>query len=100
MTSTFPNAPTFISSSGNITDREPIGAAVIWEPDEWPTKGEAGIAQRTPNLAPLIDEIVKRAGWSSGNALVILISGTGERVAEPYNGDADAAPLLHVEFIP
>jgi hypothetical protein len=30
--------------------------------------------------------------------LVIIITGTGERVAESYNGDPNGAPLLHVEY--
>ena len=33
----------------------------------------------------------------SGNALLILISGDGDRVAESFDGDAAGAPLLHVE---
>ncbi len=36
-----------------------------------------------------------RAG---GNALVILVTGTGERTAESYNGSSTKAPLLHVEY--
>jgi len=29
---------------------------------------------------------------------VIIITGTGKRVAESYNGDAPGAPLLHIEY--
>jgi hypothetical protein len=42
---------------------------------------------------------VDRSGWSSGNALTILIDGEGKRVAESADGDP-SAPLLRVEFIP
>ena len=38
-------------------------------------------------------------GWSSGNALALIVTGTGERVAEAYEGDQAGAPLLHVEYI-
>lgn len=31
-------------------------------------------------------------------ALVLLATGTGERVAESYDGDVAGAPLLHVTF--
>ena len=41
------------------------------------TIGEAGFDQRTPNMAAIVQEIVDRDGWSSGNAVVIMISGTG-----------------------
>jgi hypothetical protein len=60
--------------------------------------GEAGPDQRTPDITSIVQEIVKRPGWSSGNALVIIITGTGERVAESYDGDQAAAPLLHVVY--
>ena len=36
--------------------------------------------------------------WSTGNALVFVVTGSGRRVAESYDGDAAGAPLLHVEY--
>jgi hypothetical protein len=54
--------------------------------------------QRTPNLSPVIQEIVGRPGWAPGNALVLIITGTGKRVAESYEGDPGGAALLHVEY--
>jgi hypothetical protein len=41
----------------------------------------------------------RSSGWVSENALALIISGSGERVAESANGALDAAPLLHVEFL-
>jgi hypothetical protein len=46
----------------------------------------------------VIQEIVGRPGWASGHSLVLIISGTGHREAEAYEGAAAAAPLLHVEY--
>jgi hypothetical protein len=92
------NAPTFINTSGNILSRERTSASVPWSPPPWPVIGEAGPGQRTPNISLVVQEIVNRAGWSIGNSLVIIITGTGERVAESYNGDQSGAPLLHVEY--
>ena len=54
--------------------------------------------ERTPDLSPLIQEIVNRQGWEFGNSLAIIVTGTGARVAESHEGDAPGAPLLHVEF--
>jgi len=65
----------------------------------WTAAGDAGPEQRTPNLAAVIQEIVNRPGWASGNALAIIVTGTGRRVAESYNGVPAAAPLLHVEYL-
>ena len=92
------NALTFSSTSGNITSRSKTTASVPWSPAAWSTIGEAGPDQRTPNIASVIQQIVNQGGWTSGNSLALIISGTGERVAESYNGNQAAAPLLHVEF--
>ncbi len=62
--------------------------------------GEAGPDQQTPDIASVIQEIVDRGGWNSGNSLVIIITGTGTRTAEAYDGDQAGAPLLHVEYVP
>jgi hypothetical protein len=92
------NAPTFTSATGNISSRSRTTASVSWAPVPWMTVGQAGLAQRTPDIASVVQEIVNRSGWSSGNSLVVIISGTGRRTAESYNGVPAAAPLLHVEF--
>jgi hypothetical protein len=42
--------------------------------------------------------VVDRLGWSSGNSLVLILSGTGARVAEAFDGDAPGAPLLVIEY--
>ncbi len=94
------NPPTFATTAFGISSRPRTTAAVSWAPQAWPTVGEAGAAQRTADLATVIQEIVDRPAWASGNALALIITGTGKRVAESFNGLAAAAPLLHVEFEP
>ncbi|MGH9146395.1 MAG: PKD domain-containing protein, partial [Vicinamibacterales bacterium] len=93
------NATTFTTSAANLSSRPKTTAAVSWSPVPWNTVGAAGADQRTPNLSSVIQEIVNRAGWSSGNSLAILITGTGQRVAESFNGVPGAAPLLHIESV-
>nr|NIM50710.1 hypothetical protein [Gemmatimonadales bacterium] len=92
------NALTFDSVSGNISSRPRTSAAVAWLPNPWTTVGEAGPDQQTPDIASVIQEIVNRTGWSDGNSVVIIITGTGERAAASYNGDPAGAPVLHVEY--
>ncbi len=93
------DAQGFTSVSGNLSARPLTGSSVVWTPDPWSTVGEAGTAQQTPNIASIIEEIVASSnGWISGNSLAIIITGTGERVAESYDGVPSAAPVLHVEF--
>ena len=89
---------TFTASTGNVSNRPRTVAAVSWAPEPWTTKGEAGPGQQTPDISAIIQEIVDRPGWTSGNPLVIIITGTGERTAESFDGSPSAAPLLHVGF--
>jgi hypothetical protein len=87
----------FDNTTANISSRSRTVAAVSWAPAPW-ARGEAGLAQQTPDIASIVQEVVDRVDWSSGNALAVIITGSGKRVAESYNGDAPSAPLLHVEY--
>ena len=71
---------------------------MAWTPPDWTAVGEAGTAQRTPNLASVVQAVVGRAGWAQGNALALQLRGTGRRTAEAFEGGASFAPLLHVEY--
>ncbi len=92
------HAPAFGSNSRNISSRPLTQASVAWMPPAWTSVGAAGPDQRTPNLASVLQEIVGQPGWQSGNALALIVSGTGERTAESHDGNASAAPLLHVAW--
>ncbi len=92
------DAPTFSTSSNNISSRSRTSASVAWAPAAWSSVGEAGPDQRTPNIKAVIQEIVNRPGWASGNDMVIIITGSGERTAEAYNGSSSGAALLHIEY--
>ncbi len=92
------NAPTFTATANNISSRPGTTASVPWSPAAWNTLDQAGPDQRTPNLAPVVQEIVDRPGWTSGNALAILITGSGKRVARSYERDVYGAPYLHIEY--
>ncbi|HEY2955735.1 MAG TPA: PKD domain-containing protein [Candidatus Eisenbacteria bacterium] len=92
------NAPVFGTANLDLSSRLRTAATTLWSPAPW-NAGEVGANQRTPDLAPVIQEIVNRPGWASGNALAIVVTGTGHRTAWAYNGSPAQAPLLHVEFV-
>ena len=92
------DAPTFTTGNSNISSRSRTSASVAWAPVAWTTVGEAGPDQRTPDLKSVIQEIVNRPGWTSGNDVVIIFTGSGERTAESYNGSSSGAALLHIEY--
>ena len=93
------NAPVFNPASNyNISNRVTTTASVRWQPSPWNTVGEAGPNQRTPNIKTIIQEIVNRPGWRANNSMVILISGTGERTAESFDGSPNQAAKLTVQY--
>ena len=92
------NPATFTTKARNVSTRTRTAASVPWTPAAWPTINVAGPAQRTPDLAPVIQQIVGRPGWASGNSLVLIVTGTGKRVAVAFDGASAGAPLLHVEY--
>jgi DNA-binding beta-propeller fold protein YncE len=92
------NAPVFATGAFDLSSRPTVAASVGWSPPAWNTVGEAGAAQRTPDLSNVIEQIVARSDWTSGNALALLVTGSGRRVADSFEGGASLAPLLHVEF--
>jgi chitodextrinase len=92
------DAAPFTSASEDVSGRPTTGASVPWSPPDWTSKGAAGAAQRSPDLAAIVQEIVERPDWVPGNALAIFVSGTGRRTAEAYEGGAALAPRLSVIY--
>ena len=92
------NTPTYQAVSNNVTSRATTAASVAWSPPDWSTVGQAGAAQQTPSLSALVQAVVSRSGWASGNAFAVQVSGTGRRTAEAFDGVPAAAPLLHIEY--
>jgi len=93
------NALSFSATNNDISNRATTTAYVVWNianGDQWTPVGQK---YQSVDLSPIIQEIVNRSGWSSGNALVIVVSGSGKRVADSYDGGgADNAPRLFVDY--
>src|SRR3972149_9910101 len=69
------NSPTFTTTSGNISSRTLTTAAASWVPASWTT----GTDYNSPSIVSVIQEIVNQGAWVSGNAIAIIITGTGHR---------------------
>jgi hypothetical protein len=93
-----PDAPTFTTTTGNISSRSLTTASVPWSPPSWNAVGDRGPAQQTSNLGPIVQEIIGQPGWSAGNDIAFIISGNGDRVAEAVGGAFGA--VLTIEFFP
>ncbi|MFE8070300.1 Ig-like domain-containing protein [Marinobacteraceae bacterium S3BR75-40.1] len=92
------NAAGFSTADYNLSTRPRTAASTYWQPGAWDSVGAATASERTPDIASVIQEIVNRSGWNSGNALALIISGSGERTAESYEGASNRAALLHIEY--
>lgn len=92
------DAAAFTTAQFNVSSRVTTDASVAWAPADWTIRGEAGLAQRTPDLKAIVQEIVERGGWAALNDMVLLVTGTGTRTARAFDSNAAAAPLLHIEY--
>ncbi|MHC4431458.1 MAG: PPC domain-containing protein, partial [Planctomycetota bacterium] len=90
------NAPVFSAANYDLTSRPTTAAFVVWDIPAWNTVDEK---HRSPDLAAMVQEVVDRPGWSSNNSMAFVITGTGTRTAEAYDGEPDAAARLHVEYL-
>lgn len=89
------DSPAFSNDDFDITNRTTTAASRSWSDiPAW----EAGTDYTTPSITNIIQEVVNRANWGSGNDLSIIVTGTGKRVAESFNGSEDFAPRLTVKF--
>ena len=102
------DAPQFTSTDFDISSRTNTTAFVDWNIPDWINTSDEGPAQETPNLSSIVQEIIDRPGWVSGNAMVIKTTewidctvascpvNFGERHAESFDGEPSSAPQLKV----
>lgn len=89
------NPGTFTTGASNISGRvQTTASATI-------STASGGVDWQTVDVASIVQEIVNRGGWSSGNAMVIIIdvtnsSSTGRVVA--YDGDAANCGKLDIDY--
>ena len=88
------NAGTFTSTANNISSRSLTSASATWTPGSWMNNTNVN----SPSIKTVVQEIVNRSGWSSGNSMAFVVTGTGSRSAASYNGDAVNAPKLTIEY--
>ena len=90
------DAPQFGGGNSNISNRTRTSASVDWNSiPAWNTVSER---HQSPDITSIVQEIVDRGGWSAGNDMVFIITGSGERTAESYDGEPSNAPILRIEI--
>lgn len=92
------NAESFRDEPRNISSRKLTKTAVNWVPQPWHPGGGRGEGQQTPDLSALIQEVVEQDDWKQGNALVLIVTGNGERDAMSFDGGGKQyGPILHLK---
>jgi len=94
-----PDAEPFTIEPSNLSNRTFTGTFVTWSVPEWTKRDETF---QTSDLSILLEEVISQEDWAPGNAVVFSIQDDplnpsyGVREAKSYDGDASAAPLLHI----
>ena len=89
------NAPAFTSTTFNVSSRIAPATPVNWSIPAWNSTGDS---HTSPDINTLVQSVINRVGWNSGNSLVLMIEGTGTRTAEAYEGVPHLAARLYIEY--
>ncbi len=92
-----PHSITFSDADFDISSRPLTTAVAYWDVPAW-SEDEVGPNQQSPELKNIIQEIIDLSGWESGNAISLIISGEGKRVATSWDGDQAKAPQLFITY--
>ena len=89
------DAPTFTTADNNISGRTPTTATVVWNAANIGTGWKAA-----PGLASIIQEIVNRAMWASGNDIALILKGnsTNPLRFNSYDGGASDYATLDIDY--
>jgi hypothetical protein len=95
-----PDAPPFVSTPGNISNRPTTTAVVKWSPEHWPVDNTK---HQTSDISPIIQEIINQPGWAAGNALVLIFNQDPDRPSQSHRtchkaGTPGYQPMLHIEL--
>ncbi len=88
------NPSTFSTANNNITGRTTTTASVSWTTGAWSNN----TLYSSPSVTTIVQELVNRQGWNSGNNIVITMTGSGAANAVSYNSAAANAPELYLEW--
>ncbi|WP_299245345.1 fibronectin type III domain-containing protein [uncultured Aquimarina sp.] len=99
------NSPAFTTASNNVSNRSVFSNKVTWDPSAW-SSGQNGSAQRSPDLKNIVQQLVNKSSWVSGNNASFIITGKGvsltntsaKRVADSYEGGAGKAARLIINY--
>jgi len=93
----------FSQTNSDLSQRSTFPEQIPWTPSNWDTVGDAGLAQRSPDLSPLIQELVSLPEWTDQSPIHLIgqvESAPSKRSAYSFDQLPDAAPQLIVNYSP
>ncbi len=98
---TYDDAPSFSALTPKIGGRPATTAEVVWQGTDLPP-WTAESAYRTPDIAPIVQEIVNQPGWCGNNAMSFEIESIAgdpnARVAYSSENNQGMAPVLIIDI--
>jgi len=99
------SAPTFANNRAAFDDRRGnvTAALVLWDDPDW----DYDVAYDSPDIKAIIQELINRPGWLSGNDIVLFWDDLADRTTH-YNYRAYASsfegvldpPKIHIKYTP
>ena len=89
------NATVFTETAYDLKNRTKTVENAVWDIPEWVATGDNGLAQQTPELGNIVQAIVNREDWGSGNSMVFILAPSGSTVDETSSSggrEAEAGP--------
>jgi hypothetical protein len=90
------NASTYSSTYKNIYNRKKTSKKVTWKPGDF----DEDKTYKTPDLKAVVQEIVDRSNWNSGNAMAFIVkkkSGSNRELVS-YEENSNKAPTLTIIY--
>jgi hypothetical protein len=86
-----------------LTNKMRTAAFVDWSVPEWTIEDETSVAQTTPDLSSIFQEIVTLSDWQPNNPINMIISrsplDSGDNYRVAHSGKYGLYPYLNVDFV-
>jgi hypothetical protein len=92
------NSSPFVGQDNNVTNRPVSRVSVNWRPARWKREYRKGTSQQTAYLTSLIQDIVDRPNWASGNNISFIIKRADDEVGGTKYRLAMNYPELVIDY--
>ena len=89
------DAQSFDTNFNSISSRQRTNTSVAWNNvSDWADES----TYESPNLSTLVQQIVNKTNWCGGNAMALMLTGTGQRLASAFDSGSADGPSLRIEY--